>query len=634
MSVMPISVRPVRALLMPDISHTSISPLALQHDEIDSHTETAYTASGDSFSHDSPRFPTVGTERESSYPRLYYPETEDLSSSGVSNSQAHPGSSAPHVPRTSPSDLSGDDFDSVQTNLAGPIRIVKSHSRRQPPGHIPRPRNAFILYRSWYVRQGFLADVENDHREISRIVGKIWKSMTDDEKAPWKDLAEKEKLEHAQKYPNYKYSPNSRRDAASPPSRNPPARSSASRSRKTKAAHSPTDRIDDIAGVFASGSRKLSLATVVREKDELREEEPEATTKPSSPVLKIRVPPPNRAFSESQRPGTPQPGTPLADSPHDPSSFEPQSTPEEKPKLELPGMLPTVEYQPSDDSSWSLVACSAPFPDSGFSPESDASFVLSECDYYDSELLPTWALRPGFDGGETLNAIMTCNDLTTEFRLPKVSTDNSDLYYPGSPAATSQHFTTSKSELSPFDRIALEGTQEGHPGAPSFDTPAWGGLFQTSAGSSMLRDANSSSSSSSDLSSQSYSIPEDSCLSCTDVHSLASEVCLCQPHRDYGLFSEWCNPDSPIVAENSEYSVQTPASASSSGAPSSPLPLAYPAPTNPNKLSDLLNNFSWGNAYEDLDAYEHAAGGIKAELDDHGIFFGADGLVGTEGQRA
>lgn len=32
-----------------------------------------------------------------------------------------------------------------------PARSKQSHSRKRPPGHIPRPRNAFILFRSHYV---------------------------------------------------------------------------------------------------------------------------------------------------------------------------------------------------------------------------------------------------------------------------------------------------------------------------------------------------------------------------------------------------------------------------------------------------------------------------------------------------
>lgn len=54
----------------------------------------------------------------------------------------------------------------------------KSHARKQPAGHIPRPRNAFILFRCLFVsQQSVPASVEKDHRNISRIAGRVWKAM-------------------------------------------------------------------------------------------------------------------------------------------------------------------------------------------------------------------------------------------------------------------------------------------------------------------------------------------------------------------------------------------------------------------------------------------------------------------------
>jgi hypothetical protein len=63
-------------------------------------------------------------------------------------------------------------------HLAASAPKKKSHARKQPAGHIPRPRNAFILFRCLFVsQQAVPASVEKDHRNISRIAGKVWKSM-------------------------------------------------------------------------------------------------------------------------------------------------------------------------------------------------------------------------------------------------------------------------------------------------------------------------------------------------------------------------------------------------------------------------------------------------------------------------
>ena len=91
----------------------------------------------------------------------------------------------------------------------------KSHSRKQPEGHIPRPRNAFILFRCDFVAQKKIpASVEPDHRNISRIVGRIWKAMSEEDRRPWIEEAKKEREKHKRLYPQYRYSPASASAAA------------------------------------------------------------------------------------------------------------------------------------------------------------------------------------------------------------------------------------------------------------------------------------------------------------------------------------------------------------------------------------------------------------------------------------
>ena len=106
-------------------------------------------------------------------------------------------------PRPSPA-CSGD------VQLAPQPSAKKSHARKQPEGHIPRPRNAFILFRCDFVAQKKIpASVEPDHRNISRIVGRVWKAMSDEERRPWVEEAKKERETHKSLYPQYRYSPSS-----------------------------------------------------------------------------------------------------------------------------------------------------------------------------------------------------------------------------------------------------------------------------------------------------------------------------------------------------------------------------------------------------------------------------------------
>lgn len=89
-----------------------------------------------------------------------------------------------------------------------PFPTKKSHARKRPAGHIPRPRNAFILFRCDFVRQQKIPrSFEKDQNNISRIAGNIWGQMTDEQKSPWVKMAEKERREHIVKYPDYRFNP-------------------------------------------------------------------------------------------------------------------------------------------------------------------------------------------------------------------------------------------------------------------------------------------------------------------------------------------------------------------------------------------------------------------------------------------
>jgi len=82
-----------------------------------------------------------------------------------------------------------------------------SHTRRRArEGHIPRPPNAFIIYRSILCNSEKVAG-ERDHRNISRIAGECWRKLSPAERAPYHRQAELQKEIHISKYPNYKYKP-------------------------------------------------------------------------------------------------------------------------------------------------------------------------------------------------------------------------------------------------------------------------------------------------------------------------------------------------------------------------------------------------------------------------------------------
>lgn len=85
-----------------------------------------------------------------------------------------------------------------------------SHSRKKEEGHIPRPPNAFIVFRSCLWSNEDFRSLESDHRNVSRIAGERWRNLSDDEKEPFVQMAKEAKALHAKMYPNYKYSPSHR----------------------------------------------------------------------------------------------------------------------------------------------------------------------------------------------------------------------------------------------------------------------------------------------------------------------------------------------------------------------------------------------------------------------------------------
>ncbi|OWZ67297.1 hypothetical protein AYX15_01600 [Cryptococcus neoformans] len=87
-----------------------------------------------------------------------------------------------------------------------------SHARKQTADHIPRPRNAFILFRKHVVDAKLIPpSVEMRHQNVSIITAKMWSEAPAEQKAHFNELARIEKEEHMKKYPGYRYQPVYRR---------------------------------------------------------------------------------------------------------------------------------------------------------------------------------------------------------------------------------------------------------------------------------------------------------------------------------------------------------------------------------------------------------------------------------------
>ncbi|KAL2862863.1 putative HMG box transcriptional regulator [Aspergillus lucknowensis] len=113
------------------------------------------------------------------------------------------------IPYREPSSVSERSSSSspVKSNAPGPRDSVTQFCLCQPDPKIPRPRNAFILYRQHYQAAVVAQNPGLANPEISKIIGEQWRKLPQATKDEWKSLAEEEKARHQQQYPEYRYQP-------------------------------------------------------------------------------------------------------------------------------------------------------------------------------------------------------------------------------------------------------------------------------------------------------------------------------------------------------------------------------------------------------------------------------------------
>lgn len=84
----------------------------------------------------------------------------------------------------------------------------KTHNRKKPVDHIPRPPNAFILFRSAFIRNRHVSTgVETNHSTLSQIIGLTWQGLPNEERQVWQRRAKLAEEEHRKKYPLYAFKP-------------------------------------------------------------------------------------------------------------------------------------------------------------------------------------------------------------------------------------------------------------------------------------------------------------------------------------------------------------------------------------------------------------------------------------------
>ena len=107
------------------------------------------------------------------------------------------------------------DFGSLQVSPDSNTPYSDATKCKKATAHVKRPMNAFMVWSQ--IERRRISEVQPDmhNAEISKRLGKRWKTLDDEARQPYIEEAERLRLLHIQEYPNYKYRPRKKAKGAS-----------------------------------------------------------------------------------------------------------------------------------------------------------------------------------------------------------------------------------------------------------------------------------------------------------------------------------------------------------------------------------------------------------------------------------
>ncbi|XP_068242679.1 transcription factor Sox-19a-like [Palaemon carinicauda] len=92
-----------------------------------------------------------------------------------------------------------------------------TQTKKHPPNHVKRPMNAFMVW-SQLERRKIVSQTPDMHNaEISKQLGRRWKLLTEEQRRPYREEAQRLKVLHRLEYPDYKYRPKKKNNKNCPP---------------------------------------------------------------------------------------------------------------------------------------------------------------------------------------------------------------------------------------------------------------------------------------------------------------------------------------------------------------------------------------------------------------------------------
>ncbi|GBE88803.1 predicted protein [Sparassis crispa] len=147
----------------------------------------------------------------------------------------------------------------------GPSR--PSHAKKREASYIPRSPNAFILFRSSFIRERHIPEkIEGNHSALSKIIGKCWKALPRKEREVWEAKAIVAQAEHRQRYPDWRFRPAA--NALAKVKDGPKRRSNKKgRGESEKEQRNREKRCAKIADLLVAGKKGLDLEAAIKEYD-------------------------------------------------------------------------------------------------------------------------------------------------------------------------------------------------------------------------------------------------------------------------------------------------------------------------------------------------------------------------------
>lgn len=327
-----------------------------------------------------------------------------------------------------------------------------THGKKRGEDYIPRPPNAFILFRSAFIKsQHVPSGVETNHSTLSKIIGLTWQSMPHDERQIWHAKAKKALEEHRKKWPQYAFRPSHSKSKG------------VTEKRKVREVE-PKDlkRCAKIAELLVGGKKGTELNAAIQEFD--RTHVPEIVTRFETPITA-------RSFRRSS-------SAPV----HDDKSKKPSSR-RSRSTSSQPSFLPPTPTESEMSGSTDTHPAPHPIvatqscPDLSVPPSFDPSFSYS----FPAKSQPSFELDPFMFDMAFGDSIMSANGsvasypcsptegrVTTPAPCYDMTYNNSDW----TPCSSRQSSSpTTPQMLSPSPSFDCAGTDDGYIlGSYAFDS--------------------------------------------------------------------------------------------------------------------------------------------------------------------